>query len=62
MKVWGMKTHRRKSILEVDEEYWSCEFDVNYKNRRPLFVSSVIKGQIAITYEDEVVVLVLFLI
>jgi WD40 repeat protein len=59
VKVWKLSTRRKESMLEIDEQFWCCEYEIAFRQQLPKFVC-VNEGRVVITFAQELISFVLF--
>jgi WD40 repeat protein len=57
VKVWRLTSRRKQSILETEETFWSCDYHISYRDKRPLFVSAS-SDRLVLTYPHEFILFV----
>lgn len=40
VKIWKLQKQKKKSILDIDEEFWGCENQINFREKMPIQVTS----------------------
>jgi WD40 repeat protein len=58
VKVWRLSTRRKESLLEIDEQFWCCDYEISFRQQLPKFVS-VNGNRIVVTYAQEFIAFVL---